>query len=41
MKPMNRRHDEKGTALTTGAVLLVTVFTLIRAFAPHLGHGCG
>lgn len=36
MKPMNRRHDEKGTALTTGAVLLVTVFTLILGIAVDL-----
>lgn len=33
---MNRRHDEKGTALTTGAVLLVTVFTLILGIAVDL-----
>jgi hypothetical protein len=36
MKPMNHRHDEKGTALTTGAVLLVTVFTLILGIAVDL-----
>lgn len=36
MKPMSRRHDERGTALTTGAVLLVTVFTLILGIAVDL-----
>ena len=33
---MKRRHDEKGSALTTGAVLLVTVFTLILGIAVDL-----
>jgi len=33
---MKRRHDERGSALTTGAVLLVTVFTLILALAVDL-----
>lgn len=33
---MRRRHDEKGTALTTGAVLLVTVFTLVLGIAVDL-----
>ena len=36
MRPMKRRHDEKGSALTTGAVLLVTVFTLILGIAVDL-----
>jgi len=31
-----RRHDERGSALTTGAVLLVTVFTLILGIAVDL-----
>lgn len=33
---MKRRHDEKGSALTTGAVLLVAVFTLILGIAVDL-----
>ena len=33
---MTGRHDEKGTALTTGAVLLVTVLTLILGIAVDL-----
>ena len=33
---MKQRHDEKGTALTTGAVLLLTVFTLILGIAVDL-----
>ncbi len=36
MNPMKRRRDEKGSALTTGAVLLVTVFTLILGIAVDL-----
>ena len=30
------RHDERGSALTTGAVMLVTVFTLILGIAVDL-----
>lgn len=36
MKAIRSRRDERGSALTTGAVLLVTVFTLILGIAVDL-----
>lgn len=33
---VRRRHDERGSVLTTGTVLLVTVFTLILGIAVDL-----
>lgn len=36
MRAPTRRHDQRGSALTTGAVLLVVVFTLILGIAVDL-----